>query len=130
MQNNLSALRQLLILLIMMCGSQAYASSPIKDVMWTFKSHAYNLAKMLSGDKNFDSSVVDKALATYLDGATKLRDNLPDKGQDLLDIKKRFGDLVIAIDENRGLIIDQSSFQTQYRKITQVCNSCHDKYDP
>jgi hypothetical protein len=76
MQVNLAGLRQFLILLIMMCGSQAYASSPIKDVMWTFKSHAYNLAKMLSGDKNFDSIVIDKALATYLDGATKLRDNL------------------------------------------------------
>jgi len=123
-------MRYSLILIIPTFITQAHASSPIKDVMWTFKSHAYNLAKMLSGDKNFDSTVVDKALATYLDGATKLRDNLPDKGQDLLDIKKRFGDLVIAIDENRGLIIDQSSFQTQYRKITQVCNSCHDKYDP
>ena len=123
-------MRYSLILIIPTYITQAYASSPIKDVMRTFKSHAYNLANMLSGDKNFDPSIVDKALATYLDGAIKLRDNLPDKGQDLPDIKKRFGDLVIAIDENRGLIIDQSSFQTQYRKITQVCNSCHDKYDP
>ena len=108
----------------------AHASNPIKDVMWTFRSHAYNLAIMLKGDKKFDEQIVNKALETYLHGATKLRDNLPERNEELIDIKKRFGEMVDAINENRNLIIDQSSFQANYRKITQVCNSCHEKYDP
>lgn len=118
-----------LIFILVSISTKVYASNPIKDVMWTFRSHAYNLSLILKGDRKYDQSQIDNTLIIYKDGAMKLKDNLPDNEPVYEDLKKRFGDLIQSIDKNKQQITDLPTFQMHYRKITILCNSCHDKYD-
>jgi len=105
----------------------AYGSS-LKDVMWSFRSPAYQMAQMLHEDAPYDPEKVLINLDIFRNAAERLAKDPQLIGSEGEDMKIRLQGLIEDI-KNIGPTLQAENFKTDYRKIIKNCNSCHEKYD-
>jgi cytochrome c556 len=96
---------------------------------------------MLKGEAPYDNAVVQKSLATIVDGSKKLPELFPDNSKTggdtaalakIWDEKATFNDLFVkmtaAASAAQGSIKDEASLKANIRAVLGNCKSCHDDY--
>ncbi len=99
------------------------------------------IAGMLKGETPFDNASVQKALATYAEGAKKLPGLFPDNSRTggetaalpkIWDDKAKFvgiyGKLGADATAASAAITDETSFKANIGKVLGNCKACHDDY--
>jgi cytochrome c556 len=118
--------------------------SPIvqrKAILKGFGDATKPVYAMLKGEAAFDNAVVQKALATYIDGAKKLPALFPDTsktGDDtaalpkIWEEKAKFEGIFAKLGDDAtaaaAAIKDEATFKANFSKVLGDCKACHDDY--
>ncbi len=131
------------VLVLAATGATA-EDSPIaqrKAILKGFGDATKPIAGMLKGETPYDNAVVQKALATIIDGAKKLPALFPDNsktGEDtaalpkIWEDKAKFEGIYTKLGADAAAaapaIKDEATLKTNFGRIFGDCKSCHDDY--
>jgi cytochrome c556 len=131
------------VLVLAATGATA-EDSPIaqrKAILKGFGEATKPIPDMLKGNTPYDNAVVQKALATLVDGAKKLPELFPDTsktGEDtaalpkIWEEKAKFNAIYAKLGADAAaaepLIKDEATLKANIGKVFGDCKSCHDDY--
>jgi cytochrome c556 len=122
----------------------ATAATPIaqrKEILKGFGDATKPVVAMTKGDAPFDSTTIEAALATYVEGTAKLPSLFPDDSKTgeetaalpkVWEDKPKFVSLFKKLGEDaaatKGKITDLASLKATFPKIMGDCKNCHDDF--
>ena len=117
-----------IVVLLAGAASAAWASSPLKSTMRTWKANAATIDRMMNGASPFDQAEAGRIIQGFATDSRALAARVGGASAQAHDIKARFESFSLTAQAATGDASSRDKIKVQYSKLRADCRSCHDAY--